>query len=75
MGETAPRFVCSCSRERVAKMIQSLGREEAESILEERGDIEVACEFCGVQYRFDPVDAAQLFTDSARLGQSGADLH
>ncbi len=75
MGETAPRFVCSCSRERVAKMIQSLGREEAESILEERGDIEVACEFCGVQYRFDPVDAAQLFTDSARLGQSGTDLH
>jgi len=75
IGETAPRFVCSCSRERVAKMIQSLGREEAESILEERGDIEVACEFCGVQYRFDPVDAAQLFTDSARLGQSGADLH
>ena len=75
MGETAPRFVCSCSRERVAKMIQSLGREEAESILEERGDIEVACEFCGVQYRFDPVDAAQLFTDSARLGQSGSDLH
>ena len=56
-------------------MIQSLGREEAESILEERGDIEVACEFCGVQYRFDPVDAAQLFTDSARLGQSGTDLH
>ncbi len=75
MGETGPRFVCSCSRERVAKMIQSLGREEAESILEERGDIEVACEFCGVQYRFDPVDAAQLFTDSARLGQSGSDLH
>ena len=61
-GDTAPRFACSCSRERVGRMIVSLGREEAESILTERADIEVACEFCGVQYRFDPVDAAQLFT-------------
>ena len=61
-GATAPRFACSCSRERVGRMIVSLGVEEAESILSERADIEVACEFCGVQYRFDAVDAAQLFT-------------
>lgn len=62
LRESAPRFACNCSRERVAKMIVGLGREEAESILTERADIEVACEFCGVQYRFDPVDAALLFT-------------
>ena len=61
-GATAPRFACSCSRERVGRMIVSLGVEEAENILSERADIEVACEFCGVQYRFDAVDAAQLFT-------------
>lgn len=61
-GESAPRFVCNCNRERVAKMIQGLGEEEARSILDERGNIEVACEFCGVQYRFDAVDATQLFT-------------
>lgn len=57
-----PRFACSCSRERVASMIRGLGREEAQSILAERGDIEVGCDFCGSQYRFDPVDAAQIFT-------------
>ncbi len=56
-----PRFACSCSRERVAGMIRSLGRQEAEEILAERGDIEVGCDFCGHQYRFDAVDAAQLF--------------
>lgn len=61
-GETAPRFACNCSRERVGRMIVGLGREDAESILSERADIEVACEFCGVQYRFDAVDAALLFT-------------
>ena len=61
-GDAAPRFACNCSRERVAKMIVGLGQEEAQSILTERADIEVACEFCGVQYRFDAVDAALLFT-------------
>lgn len=71
-GDTAPRFVCNCSRDRVGKMIVGLGREEAEDILSERGNIEVGCEFCGVQYHFDAVDAAQLFTASARLA-SGTD--
>jgi molecular chaperone Hsp33 len=57
-----PHFACTCSRDRVANMIRSLGRDEAEDIIEERGEIEVGCDFCGKQYRFDPIDAAQLFT-------------
>jgi molecular chaperone Hsp33 len=61
-GDTGPRFACSCSRERVSRMIRSLGVEEADSILAERGHIEVGCDFCGQQYHFDPVDAAQIFT-------------
>ena len=61
-GVTGPRFACTCSRERVRNMILGLGRDEAQSILEERGEIEVGCEFCGRQYRFDPIDAAQIFT-------------
>jgi molecular chaperone Hsp33 len=56
-------------------MIHALGQEEVAEILAERGDVEVACEFCGVQYRFDPVDAAQLFTSAPRLGTTGDDLH
>jgi len=60
-GSLGPRFACTCSRERVANMIRGLGTDEAESILAERGDIEVGCDFCGKQYRFDAVDAAQIF--------------
>ena len=74
-GETAPRFACSCSRERVGKMIVGLGRDEAESILAERADIEVTCEFCFVQYRFDPVDAAQLFTAAVQTLDGGSVSH
>ncbi len=74
-GDMAPRFSCNCSRARVAKMILSLGREEAEGLLAERGEIEVACEFCGVQYRFDPVDAAEIFTSADQRVPGTPDIH
>jgi molecular chaperone Hsp33 len=57
-----PNFACTCSRERVSNMIRGLGREEADSIIAEQGQIDVSCDFCGQQYKFDAVDSAQLFT-------------
>lgn len=60
-GDRGPRFSCSCSRERVSKMLVGLGEDEARSVLAERGEIEVGCDFCAAQYRFDAVDVAQLF--------------
>lgn len=62
-GERGPRFACTCSRDRVSSMIRGLGVAEAEGIIAERGEIEVGCDFCGRQYRFDAVDAAQIFTN------------
>jgi len=66
-GVDGPRFACTCSRGRVAGMLRNLGVQEVESILAEREDIEVGCEYCGQQYRFDAVDAAQIFTSPAEL--------
>lgn len=59
-----PHFHCSCSRERVARMLQGLGQDEAQDIVAERGEVEVACEFCAEQYRFDAVDVATLFNQA-----------
>jgi len=67
-GESAPKFACTCSRERVGQMLKGLGREEVDSVLAERGDVEIGCEFCGLQYHFDPVDVGALF--SADLAQA-----
>ena len=64
-GPRRPRFACSCGRERVAGMLRGLGREEVDSIIAERGEVEVGCEFCGRQYRFDAIDAATLFIPQA----------
>jgi len=60
--ESAPVFFrCRCSRERVIGMLRSLGAEEIRSVLAERGEVEVRCDFCNRAYRFDPVDIEQLF--------------
>ncbi len=57
-----PHFACTCSRERVARMLEGLGRAEVDDIVDEQGRVEIGCEFCGAKYRFDAVDAARLFT-------------
>lgn len=69
-----PQFACSCNRERVSQMIRSLGIEETESILAERGDVEVGCDFCGQQYRFDPIDAAGIFTGADKQAPGSSSL-
>jgi molecular chaperone Hsp33 len=56
-------FACRCGRERVATMLQSLGRAEIDSILDEQGAVTVTCEFCQQPYTFDAVDAGQLFLE------------
>jgi len=65
----APHFACSCSRQRVGQMLKGLGREEVDSVLAERGDVEIGCEFCGLQYHFDAVDVGGLFADGAVQGE------
>jgi molecular chaperone Hsp33 len=71
---SAPRFACTCSRERVSRMIQSLGADEAADILAEQGAIKVDCEFCGAQYGFDAVDVAQIFKTPGEQPPSSAQV-
>lgn len=54
-------FRCSCSHERVANMLRSLGADEVHSMIDELKIVEVACEFCNHKYTFDAVDAEQIF--------------
>jgi len=67
----AVSFRCSCSRERVAKMLISLGEAEVKSMIDELTNIEVACEFCNHKYTFDAVDSEQLFSQGVSSNSSG----
>ena len=70
-----PRFACTCSRERVGNMLKTLGREEIDGIIVEQGRVEIACDFCGVKYHFDPVDVGELFTPNERQAPGSATLN
>jgi molecular chaperone Hsp33 len=59
------RWHCPCTRERVASMLRTLGQEEIDSIIAERGQVDVSCDFCGKPYKFDAVDCATLFSSNA----------
>ncbi len=67
-------FRCRCSRERVSGMLQGLGEAETRSVLAERGEVEVRCDFCNRAYAFDAVDVAQLF-DARVAGDAGGSVH
>lgn len=60
LAERPLRFACSCSRDRVAAMLQSLGSEEAHAALAD-GRAEVRCEFCGQSYLFSEGQISELF--------------
>ena len=60
-GASTPRFECSCSRARVEGALRIAGRDEIEAALLDNGEVEVVCEFCGRDYRFDPDEARAVF--------------
>jgi len=70
--EEAPRmfepkpisFGCSCSRERSANALMSLGRDEVEQLLVETGGIDIDCQFCNQLYHFDAPAVRELLGDS-----------
>lgn len=73
--EPAPvYFRCRCSRERVGSMLQGLGEAETRSVLAERGEVEVRCDFCNRAYVFDAVDVERLFNRGV-ASDSGRSVH
>ena len=58
-----PRAVtlrCQCSHASISGMLVSLGRDELQPVLDERGEVEVTCEFCGRSYKYSPAEIETL---------------
>jgi molecular chaperone Hsp33 len=64
--ETSVRFQCSCSEQRMAGALVSLGEVELTSLFEEHQTLELTCEFCGVHYNIDDKKLMQLVTDGVK---------
>lgn len=51
--DTLPvQFYCNCSKERVEKVLLSLGKKELQSLIDEGKDVELNCHFCNTDYVF-----------------------
>lgn len=61
LDDILPRWECNCSNERIERMLLTLGRQEAEAIVREQGTIEVGCDFCKKQYRYNAQQIQELF--------------
>ncbi|MBZ4677791.1 MAG: Hsp33 family molecular chaperone [Shewanella sp.] len=57
-------FKCTCSRERRAAAIRTLAKEEIDAIIQEKGLVEMGCEYCNSHYRFDAIDIEAIFANS-----------
>ena len=64
LSHTQPVYRCDCSRERIERMLISLGREELESMIEEQHGAQVDCHFCNKRYEFSENDLKNLLADA-----------
>ena len=65
MTDTVPMaFSCSCRREKIEKVLVSLGRNELDQMIQEGQEIEVNCHFCNRQYKFSVDQLKELYQRS-----------
>ncbi len=53
-------YRCDCSKEKFARGLTSLGKEEIEKIIEEDGKAEAKCHFCNKTYTFNKEELEAL---------------
>lgn len=56
-------YKCNCSRDKIRKVLISLGKKEVEDMLKEDGKAEVVCHFCNTKYQFNKEDLAKILVD------------
>lgn len=54
------RFSCSCSKERCASALLTIGNDEVEELLVEQGSINIECQFCNQHYHFAADEVRRL---------------
>jgi molecular chaperone Hsp33 len=64
LAERQAHFECTCSREKVGKMLVTLGQAELDDALSENPTVEIQCDFCNANYSFTRADCNALFTES-----------
>lgn len=56
---------CTCSKERSARALGSLGKNEVKQLFQEQSELIVDCQFCGRVYQYDQADLEWLTSDQS----------
>ena len=57
------QYACNCSKERVTRVIASIGRKDLQEMIDDQEPIEVNCQFCDKRYMFTPEELRKLLQD------------
>ena len=60
LEKKVPHYQCDCSRERIERVMVSLGAEELQDMIETQQGAEVDCHFCNKRYEFSADDLKML---------------
>lgn len=53
-------FRCNCTRDRVERVLLSMGKTQLEELAADGEDVELNCQFCNTQYVFTPQEIREL---------------
>ncbi|MBR6389857.1 MAG: Hsp33 family molecular chaperone HslO [Lachnospiraceae bacterium] len=53
-------FRCNCTRDRVERVLLSMGRQQLEELASDGEDVELNCQFCNTHYVFSPQEIREL---------------
>lgn len=67
----APEFRCDCGRERLERVLLSLGREELEDMIEKERGAQLTCHFCNAVYNFNESELRRLLAEGKRKRNDG----
>ncbi len=62
-------FRCTCNRDRIERVLVSLGCVDLRHLLQDKGEAEITCEFCRTMYHFDRRQLEQLINDLECAGE------
>ncbi len=71
LAQRQVHFECSCSREKVSKMLLTLGPDEVNDALSDQPTIEIQCDFCNANYSFTRDDCLELMAQNPTTGPEG----
>jgi molecular chaperone Hsp33 len=61
---------CTCSRERIERVLISLGKKDIADMIAAQGEAEVDCEFCRTRYHFNRAELEQLLQEMGEVSKN-----